>query len=147
MNTIRNIIGLLIILSILPLYLSGFSYVSKIGFDYDQINDEIALCQLRENLLIAYDLNYQSDCLSFRYKNKDFSLSLVNNKLLLQPGTQIYLNNIDSLYFTDQNNIIYVCYTKNNKEFKRPIIAKQGIYLDEFSDCDVVDDEYSDIQE
>ena len=142
MNSIRNIVGLLIILLILPICISAMSYVSVISFNYDEINDEIALSQLRENLLIAYDIDYGYNQLHFDYQNKVYSLSYVNNKLILQPGTQIYLNNIDELHFELHGSIIYVCYERNNKRYERPIV-RQGIYLDEFSDCAVDNDEHN----
>ena len=141
MNLIRNLIGLLIILTLLPVCMQAFRYTSNISFDYDEINDEIALQQLREQLLIAYDMNISADRLSFRYKNDDFTLSLVNGMLILQPGTQIYLNDVDNLYFETEHNCIYVNYERNSKEYKRVIGSESGIYLDDFSDCDVVNDE------
>ena len=142
---IRNIIGLLIIITILPLCISCLQYVSKIDFVYEDINDEIALRQLRENLLIAYNVTNNYHQLDFIYQNKDFRLSCVNRKLIMQPGTQIYLNDIDDLYFENRGSIIYVCYRRKNKQYERPIV-KQGIYLHEFSDC-FIDDDESDLQQ
>ena len=52
MNQIRNIIALIIVLSILPLSSLAFNYVANIEFEYNEINDELALVQLREYLLI-----------------------------------------------------------------------------------------------
>jgi len=140
MNLIRNLVALIIVLSLLPLCLLGFRYTAGIKFDYDEINDEIALCQLREILLISYDMHVSSNRLDFRYRNDDFRLSLVNEKLILQPGTQIFLNDIDDVSFKKSNGCIYVCYRKENHEYERVIAKAEGIYLDRFSDCDVRDD-------
>ena len=141
MNLIRNLLGLIITITLLPICIQAFIYVSNIDFDYNEINDEISLFQLREQLLITYDMDVYDDELDFIYKDKDYKLSLVNGKLILQPGTQIYLNDIDSLYFTDRNNCIYICYSRGNKEYERAICAKEGLYIDDFSDCDVQLDE------
>lgn len=143
MNQIRNIIGIIILITILPLSSLAFNYVSKIDFDYNEINDELALCQLREYLLISYDIKVNHYSLDFIYKNKDFSLNLVNNKLLMQPGTQIILNDIDDVYFERKGEYIYVVYTKNNETYERIIASTKGIYLDEFSDC-FIDNDVSD---
>lgn len=143
MNQIRNIIGIIILITILPLSSLAFNYVSKIDFNYNEINDELALCQLREYLLISYDIKVNHYSLDFIYKNKDFSLNLVNNKLLMQPGTQIILNDIDDVYFERKGEYIYVVYTKNNETYERIIASKKGIYLDEFSDC-FIDNDVSD---
>ncbi len=139
MNLIRNLIGLIVTAALLPLFLLTFRYVTEIGFDYDQINDEIAISQLREQMLICYDLKFSRDVLRFRYKNDDFRLSLVNNMLLLQPGTQIYLNDVDSLYFEKRNGCIYVVYERDGKEYELVIASEKGIYIDAFSLCDVSD--------
>ena len=140
MNLIRNLIGLIITITLLPICMQAFIYTSNISFDYNEINDEIALSQLREQLLIAYDMQVTNDELSFIYKNKNYKLSFVNNKLLLQPGTQIYLNDVDDLYFNILNECIYVCYERNNKQYERIIGKQEGIYIDDFSACDVFND-------
>lgn len=140
MNLIRNLTGLLIIVSMLPICTMAFKYTSNIPFEYNEVSDELALAELRELLLITYDMDVSYDSLNFIYQNKNYSLSMVNNKLLLQPGTQIYLNDIDDLHFEIRGNAIYVMYQRKNKNYERAIGSSTGIYLDRFSDCDVHDD-------
>lgn len=147
MNLIRNLIGMIITVTMLPICITSFIYTSNIKFDYNEINDELALSQLREELLIAYDMDVSSSNINFRYKNKNFKLSYVNGKLLLQPGTQIYLNNIDSLYFRKKNGCVYVCYRKGSKEYERILCKEEGLYINDFSDCDVLFDECDSCQE
>ena len=139
MNLIRNLVGLIITAALLPLFLLAFRYVTEIGFDYNQINDEIAISQLREQMLISYDLKFSRNMLAFRYKNDDFRLSEVNGMLLLQPGTQIYLNDVEGLYFEKRNGCIYVVYERDGKEYEQVIVSEKGIYIDAFSLCDVSD--------
>ena len=118
----------------------GFRYVADIPFEYNEICDEVALSELRELLLIAYDMEVTYDSLYFIYQNKRFSLSVVNSKLILQPGTQIYLNDIDAANFEIRGKTIYVIYERKNKTYERAIGKATGIHLDDFSDCDVRDD-------
>ncbi|MBR5341333.1 MAG: hypothetical protein IK151_05340 [Erysipelotrichaceae bacterium] len=147
MNMIRNLLGLVIILALLPICILAFRFTSNMPFEYSEICDELSLAQLRETMLITYDLHYGYDCLSFTYRNKDFTLSMVNNKLLLQPGTQVYLGDIDDLHFEERNGCIYVCYERKNRKYERIIASSQGVYLDDFSDCDVHDDELDSSEE
>lgn len=147
MNLIRNLIGLIITITMLPVCIEAFMFGSRIPFDYDEINDEIALEQLREQLLISYDMNISSDQLNFVYKNKNFTLSLVNGKLLLQPGTQMYLNDVENLYFDSRDGCIYVCYERGNKQFERVLCKQERFYIDDFSDCDVLVDEPDSFEE
>lgn len=140
MNLIRNLIGLIITITMLPICIEAFTFTSNIKFNYNEINDEIALAQLREQMLIAYDMYVTSDQINFIYKNKDFKLSLVNGKLILQPGTQIYLADIDDLRFETRNGCVYVIYERNNKTYERVICQEERLYIDDFSACDVLDD-------
>ena len=140
MNLIRNLIGIIITITMLPICIETFIFTSNVKFNYNEINDEIALAQLREQMLIAYDMDVDRNEINFVYKNKNYKLSLVNNKLILQPGTQIYLADVDNLYFDIRNNCVYVVYERNKKEFERVICQKERLYIDDFSACDVLDD-------
>ena len=141
MNLIRNMAGLLIILSLLPIAMTAFRFTADIPFSYTEVFDELSLMQLRQSMLISYDLDFSPNELSFVLHNKDFNLSQVNDKLILQPGTQIFLSDVDELHFERKNGVIYVSYEKDNKRYERVIAAAEGFYLDRFSDCDVRDDE------
>lgn len=147
MNLIRNLLGIIITITMLPICIQTFTFASKMPFDYNEINDEIALAQLRELLLISYDMYVNTNELNFNYKNKDFTLSLVNQKMILQPGTQIFLNDIDDLYFDERNDYIYVCYARGNNNYERIIGKQEGIYIDDFSNCDVLTNELDSSEE
>ena len=114
----------------------SFKVSSNIDFDYYEINDEISINQLRELLLYTYNLSYDSGNLYFRYQGSDRNLSLINDKLILQPGTQIYLSNLDYAEIVQENNCLYIEYERNSKHYKKVLCSKQGLYLDEFSYCD-----------
>ena len=141
MNLIRNLVGFAIILSLLPVSMLAFRYTADLPFVYSEICDEVSLCQLREMMLIAYDSTFSWNALQFRYKNKECILSQVGDKLLLQPGTQIFLADLDELHFQEKNGVIYVCYRRGKQEYERVLASREGLYLDNFSDCDVRDDQ------
>lgn len=132
--SIRSLVALLITMNILPLAVSVLTYSSNLKFKYDEINDEISLLQLRRILLIAYDVQNNGSSLEFVYHNDDYYLSLNNNRLILQPGYQMFLDKVDDVSFIEKGNSIYIYYAKNNKEYKTPIIKQRGIYLADFLD-------------
>ena len=138
---LRTIIALIVTICLLPIVVNIISACSNLKFEYDYINDEISLYQLRRILLISYDLKNNGSSLEFIYHNNDYSLNIINNRLVLQPGYQMFLDNVDYLEFKEEGNAIYIEYEKNNKEYKTPIIKRNGIYLDDFLDTD---DEFSD---
>ena len=140
-TSLRTIVALLITMSILPIAVNVISYASNLKYEYDLVNDEVSLFQLRRILLVAYDVNNNGYSLDFIYHSNNYSLSLINNRLVLQPGYQMFLDNVDYLEFKEEGNAIYIEYEKNNKEYKTPIIKRNGIYLDDFLDTD---DEFSD---
>jgi len=143
---LRSILSIMIACLLLPLSLLAILYTSKIDFSYLEVNDEISLQELRENLLFIYDLSFSEYELDFIYKGKEYSLSQVNDKLIMQPGTIIYLDDIEDLSFKEEDNCIFVNYVRNNQTYSRVICQKQSLYLEQFSDC-VIDSELSDSSE
>ena len=130
-----TLIALLVTVSILPLAITVFRFCANFEFDYDFVNNEIAFMDLRRVILLAYDININEHELDFIYHGEDFSLRVVNKKLILQPGTQIYLNDINGASFYTKNGSIYISYmTKKGKEYERNIGKEKGIYLDDFLD-------------
>lgn len=100
---------------------------------------------LRRVMLIAYDIEVSDYEINFTYHNDDYVLRYVNNKLIMQPGTQIYLNDILDVNFSKEDNSIYVNYTdQDGKEYKRNIGKEKGIHIDEFLDNDDGDNVDSD---
>ena len=143
MNLIRTLAALLIVVSVLPISIMAYRFTGNIPFEYSEISDELCLNQLREILLISYDLDCSYDCLRFIYQNKDFTVSEVNEKLILQPGTQIYLTNYDEVHFERKDGCIYVCYSRRNQNYERILCRQSGIHIDDFSDCALRDAEYN----
>lgn len=133
---LRTIIALIVTISLLPLAVDVISYCANLKFEYEYVNDEISLYQLRRILLISYDLNNNGYSLDFIYHNEDYSLNLLNNRLVLQPGYQMYLDNVDYLEFIEEGNTLFVHYVKNDEEYKTPIAKTNGIYLADFSNPD-----------
>ena len=131
----RTLMALLITLTILPLAISIFSFVANIKPNYNLLNNELALIDLRRRLLIAYDLNIEENRLEFINNGETNYLYYVNDKLILSPGTQIYLNDVKDVYFSKENGVIYLNYiTNDNKEYKSAIGKEKGFYIDDFLD-------------
>ena len=146
MNLTRLILALLITLTILPLCSETFNLVSNINFDYNEVNDELALVDLRRIMLLAYDLDVRYDEINFIYQDKDYSLAMNNNNLVLSPGYQLFIADVDELYFEIRNNCVYVIYQRKNKNYEKVISSAAGFYLDEFFDCHDDSDDDIDVQ-
>ena len=134
------LLSLLCALLLLPLLVSSFKAAALLPFHYRENGDEIALRQMRRILAVSYERECRGSELCFRYQGEEYRFYEVNQRLVLSPGTQIFLADIDDLYFETRNGVIYVCYRRNEKEHERVIASAEGFYLDDFSDCHVRDD-------
>lgn len=139
MNLTRNLIALIITLCILPIASECFLLSSKITFDYDEVNDEIAFNDLRRIMLLAYNIELHDTSIDLTYQNNEYALAYDGNRLVLSPGYQMFINDAEDLRFEEKNGCIYVCYSRNNKEYEKIICGSQRFYIDEFSSCN---DEY-----
>ena len=139
----RTLIALLITLSILPIIVNAYKIVGNFKFNYDYATNEMTLMDLRRVLLLAYDLKINEHELNFIYHNENYVLRLVNEKLILQPGTQIYLDHLNEINFYVDNECLYLRYiTTEGKEYVKNIAKAKGIYLADFlSDDDQYDDD------
>ena len=130
----RTVIAILIVLTILPILISAYSLIAKYNIDYNLLSNEISIMDLRRVLLLAYDIKINSHEMHFIYHNENYVLRLSNNKLILQPGTQIYLNDIKEINFNTKNGSIYLTYiTNKGKEYEKNIGKEKGFYLADFS--------------
>lgn len=119
------ILSLYIFIIFITLISSSLIYVDKlINHKEDIINDELSLMQLRRILLISYDIEVNEDSLSFNYQDREFLLNEVNNNLIIQPGTQMVLMDIDDLTFINEEGNIYISYTKEEEKYERLLCKK-----------------------
>lgn len=132
----RSVVAIIVIITILPLAVSIIKLTSSMKFDYDSVNDEISLLQLRKIMLISYDIDNYRDKLHFIYHGEDYELSLINGRLVLSPGYQVFLNNVDYVYFDQNNGALDLTYGRNGNEKKTFIYKEKGICIDDFSSLD-----------
>jgi len=129
----RFIIGLFIILTMLPICLSSFKTISNINIDFYEIDDEIMINKLRRVLLIGYNFEVFDDEIYFRYQTKQCNLYYTNNHLIMTPGTNIFLENIDSVKFYFKDDYLYLKYSRGSNFYEKAILHKR-FCLDVFSD-------------
>ena len=115
-------ISMLIVVSFLPIAMNSILVISKsIGFS-EEIQDEIALAQLRRILVIGYNFKNRGNQLEFTYQGKEVVLSYKNNHLLLSPGTQIFLSEIDSCIFEEEGKLLKCIYERKEKIYEKVLV-------------------------
>lgn len=137
---IRTLIALAIVMSYLPLMTNILLYVSNIDYRYDLINDELSLAQLRRIMMLSYDVEISNNSISFIYGETNRSLSMINGRLVLSPGYQMFLDKIEGAHFEERDELIYLYYVKDDKEYETVIGKNEGLSVDDF--CDNNDDSY-----
>ncbi len=113
----------LIVMWLLPvLTLCAGSAQKLLSFD-TELQDEAALGQLRRIFLLAYETEVYPDRVEFTYQKRQMRLSEVNGNLILQPGTQIFLTDIDCASFHTEGGLVYVRYSRKDRDYDR-VLAK-----------------------
>ena len=92
------------------------------------LNEEVSLIQLRRTLLLSYDIENKGNSLEYEYQDRRFILNEINNNLIVQPGTQIVIMDINNLYFYEVNNNIYISYMKNEELYEKALVKKWRLY-------------------
>ncbi|MCI6272963.1 MAG: hypothetical protein MR601_08465 [Erysipelotrichaceae bacterium] len=100
---------------------SCMNIISKHNFYEESLQDLIGLSQLSRYLILADEIKIENNCIHFKYLDKDMKVDVVNKNLIIQPGTQFVIVNIDYLNFYIENNLLYIEYKRNKNNFKMVI--------------------------
>lgn len=106
-------------LILLPVCISAAGISAEMLEFTEQVQDETALSQLRNIMLLAYDVECGGSSVSFTYQKREMILRQVNDHLIIQPGTQIFLSAVDDVYFTEREGLIFIVYERNGREEER----------------------------
>lgn len=118
------ILSVLIVLMLVPVILLSISSLST-SLSFEQtVQDEIAIQQLRRILALSYDLEVEGNGLTFRYQGKQRNLCFVNQKLVIQPGTWIFLTELDDLAILESSELVYLSYVRNGENYVSPLKKK-----------------------
>lgn len=97
-NTLSLLIGMLLSIVILNLIVSSLKLISNVNLTNNN-QDYVSSVQLYSILAHSKNIEVSDTVINFTYLNEDRTLSLVNNKLIMSPGTVIYYTNISDIYF------------------------------------------------
>ena len=86
--------------------------------DRTSLHDQIALIQLRRYLAVAYDIELLPSSLTFQRQQEEMRLSVVNQNLIVQPGTQIFLMDIETALFYLEGDSVMLRYVRDQQEYE-----------------------------
>ena len=102
----------------IPITVQVLSIVRSVLKDKTPLQDQIALVQLRHYLAVAYDIELEPTTISFQRQQEEMRLRLVNQDLIIQPGTQIFLMNIENAMFYLEKDSVILRYVRDNHEYE-----------------------------
>ena len=115
---IEILICILIVCICIPITVQVLSIVRSVLKDKTPLQDQIALVQLRHYLAVAYDIELEPTTISFQRQQEEMRLRLVNQDLIIQPGTQIFLMNIENAMFYLEKDSVILRYVRDNHEYE-----------------------------
>ena len=117
----QYLIALMIMVSLLPVSLSCALVLEKSKVYDARLQDEIALAQLRHILFVSDNFTVSGSELYFTYHDEECELDLVNSRLVMKPGTQIFLTDIDELHFQLNNDLLEIYYVRESESYARTL--------------------------
>ena len=115
---IEILICILTVCICIPITVQVLSIVRSVLKDKTPLQDQIALVQLRHYLAVAYDIKLEPTTISFQRQQEEMRLRLVNQDLIIQPGTQIFLMNIENAMFYLEKDSVILRYVRDNHEYE-----------------------------
>ena len=115
---VEVLVAVLTVCICIPIMVSVISLMRTSLKDRTSLQDQIALVQLRRYLAVAYDIELLPSSLTFQRQHEEMRLRLVNQNLIIQPGTQIFLMDIESAMFYLENDSVILRYVRENQEYE-----------------------------
>ncbi|MEA5026399.1 hypothetical protein SDC9_161062 [bioreactor metagenome] len=95
--------------------------IRRFPMHHMEMQDLNGLHQLSLILALASDIEVSIDEISYAYKEERYTVNLVNNRLIIQPGTNIIMLDIDQIEFFEEEEKIKMIYSRNDKTKERVI--------------------------
>ncbi len=115
---IEVLVAVLTVCICIPIMVSVISLMRTSLKDRTSLQDQIALVQLRRYLAVAYDIELLPSSLTFQRQHEEMRLSVVNQNLIVQPGTQMFLMDIEAALFYLEGDSVMLRYIRDNQEYE-----------------------------
>lgn len=115
---VEILVAILTVCICIPILVSVISLMHTSLKDRTSLQDQIALIQLRRYLAVAYDVELLPSSLTFQRQQEEMRLSVVNQNLIVQPGTQMFLMDIETALFYLEGDSVMLRYVRNQQEYE-----------------------------
>ena len=115
---VEILVAILTVCICIPILVSVISLMHTSLKDRTSLQDQIALIQLRRYLAVAYDVELLPSSLTFQRQHEEMRLSVVNQNLIVQPGTQMFLMDIEAALFYLEGDSVMLRYVRDQQEYE-----------------------------
>ena len=115
---VEVLVAILTVCICIPILVSVISLMHTSLKDRTSLQDQIALIQLRRYLAVAYDIELQPSSLTFQRQQEEMRLSVVNQNLIVQPGTQIFLMDSETALFYLEGDSVMLRYVRDQQIYE-----------------------------
>ena len=115
---VEVLVAILTVCICIPIIVSVISLMRTSLKDRAFLQDQIALIQLRRYLAVAYEIELLPSSLTFQRQHEEMRLSVVNQNLIVQPGTQMFLMDIEAALFYLEEDSVMLRYVRNHHEYE-----------------------------
>ena len=115
---VEVLVAILTVCICIPILVSVISLMRTSLKDRTSLQDQIALVQLRRYLAVAYNIELLPSSLTFQRQHEEMRLSVVNQNLIVQPGTQMFLMDIEAALFYLEEDSVMLRYVRNHQEYE-----------------------------
>ncbi|OCN05017.1 hypothetical protein A4S06_09615 [Erysipelotrichaceae bacterium MTC7] len=108
-----------ILVSLVLVYLQSFRKMDTRLYEGE---DDISISQLRLIYVLSEDVQANGE-LTLTYFERESHLQLQKDRLVMQPGYQVFLQDLDDAYFEQREECIYLVYQHKKQKPKERIIG------------------------
>jgi len=110
---------------VFAMFVSILDVYKKVKIDSTWLQNEIGLVQLQYHLMLAYDIEVLGDELSYIIVDDKYVLRLVNERLMQQPGTLIFLLDIQEVEFVCEDDAVFINYVYKEKNYNQILVYNE----------------------
>lgn len=106
------------------IFLSIYQIINMMSYIrlYDQhLQDINGVLQLKQILNLGSNIEISSDQIEYDYNENHFTVNLINDRLIIQPGTNILILDINSVEFIEDDLGLVIIYQREDQTYHRRI--------------------------
>jgi len=120
-TVLELLISLMIMISVSTMMVPVIKLLAALKPEKTYYQDEIGVYQLQLELAVNDIVEVRDDTIVYEKLGEEFELHIINGKLISQAGTLDFIHDIEQVWFSVENDVVYMTYERDEKRFEWPI--------------------------